>query len=156
MWEAEIHSRGLSREALALLSEEERTVKQTERRAAVKGIVSDIIESGKVSFPPGTVPDEVRLLLDRNGDGRVSHEDFTLGFGRILLADPFQQSIMSFINQAMIRRQVNEIHEKWEDLVKHVNDNTDKYHSLGTTLEEMNQRLEKLQQTVQEIKSKGK
>merc|ERR1719362_298692 len=138
MWEAEIHSRGLSREALALLSEEERAVKQDERRTAVSGIIGDIIKSCKVSFPPGTIPEEVRLLLDRNGDGRVSHEDFTLGFGRILLADPFQQSIMSFINQAMIRRHVNEIREewdeKWEDLVEQASENSRKYDSLDGVL----------------------
>jgi len=156
MWEEEIHSRGLSREALQLLSEEERKVKQTERRAAVKSIITEIIDSGMVSFPPGTDADEVRQLLDKNGDGRVSHEDFTLGFGRILLGDPLQKSIMSFINQGMIRRHVKEIHEKWDDLVENVKMNGRKYDELGGVLGEMNQQLETLQQEVQEIKLKKK
>jgi len=156
MWEEEIHSRGLSREALALLSEEERKVKQTERRSAVRGIIANIIDSQTVNFPPGTEPEEVRLLLDKNGDGRVSHEDFTLGFGRILLADPLQLSIMSFINQGMIRRHVKEIHERWDELVNEVNDNGRKYDELGRVLGELNQQLEQLQQAVQEIKAKKK
>jgi len=153
MWEEEIHSKGLSREALSLLNEDERNKKQTERRAAVRGIIADIIESDLVSFPPGTVPEEVRLLLDRNGDGRVSHEDFTVGFGRILLADPFQQSMMSFINQAMIRRHVREIHERWDELIEDVKENGRKYDALGEVVGEMTDRFEKLEQAVKEKKS---
>jgi len=150
MWEEEIHSRGLSRDALALLSEEERKVKHGERRTAVRAIITDIIESNVVNFPPATVPEEVRMLLDKNGDGRVSHEDFTLGLGRILLADPLQLSIMSFINQGMMRRQVREVHEKWEGLSEDVKANGAKYDLLGEALGEMNQDLEKLQQALEE------
>jgi hypothetical protein len=154
MWEEEIHSRGLSREALASLSEEERKVKHGERRNAVRAIITDIIDTNMVNFPPATVPEEVRMLLDKNGDGRVSHEDFTVGLGRILLGDKLQLSIMSFINQGMIRRHVKEIHEKWEGLEEDVKRNGSKYDELGGMLGELNQDLEKLQQELEEIKQK--
>merc|ERR1712008_97351 len=129
----------------------ERKVKHSERRTAVRAIISDIIESNQVNFPPATVPEEVRMLLDKNGDGRVSHEDFTLGLGRILLSDPLQLSIMSFINEGMIRRQVREVHEKWAGLSEDVKANGKKWDELGQSLGEMNQDLEKLQQALQEI-----
>merc|ERR1712129_166766 len=156
MWEDEIHARGLSREALAALGEGERKARHTTRRAVVRQIITNIIEADMVSFPPGTEPEEVRQVLDRDGDGRVSHEEFTLGLGRILLADPLQQSIMTFINQGMIRRSIIEIHENFEALGDDIQSNGNKYDGLSKVIGEMKQRMEKLQQTVQEIKETKK
>merc|ERR1719181_1135695 len=111
-----IHARGLSRHHLEQLTEEEFKAKHAERRAAVKEILEEIIkyDCDEVGLPPGTKADELRLLFDREGDGRVSHEDFTLGLGRILLASPFQQSMMSLINQGHTRR-IGEVNKESHD-----------------------------------------
>ena len=116
LWEDEIHAKGLSRDAIGHMSEEEAEKAQERRKAAQLSICERILKQETDVFPPGMKPIELRKLLDVQGDGKVSHEDFCTGLGRLLLCDTFQQRVLLLMNQAYTRRRSAKNQESIENV----------------------------------------
>jgi len=146
MWEAKIHEKGLGMDALASLSGKEQEQKMKERQLGIEQVIGELIDSKTIRFPHGIKPEEVHMYLDKDGDGCVTHEEFVLGVGRILLADSFQLSSWSFVNQGVIRRRVKELQQKQlPDVQQSLDENR--------RLDELtNQRLEGIEKVMEEIK----
>lgn len=100
MWQDKIHKAGLSRESLKGLQGEALDAKKAQRRKEIEYIVQSIIDSGVIDFPVGVRAKTIISLLIRDTSGELTHLDFTVSLGRILLADQPKLMMQSLINQA--------------------------------------------------------
>merc|ERR1719401_2659519 len=69
-------------------------IKLQERKAAIRGVVQQILESGYIDFPHGLEPEDVIALLDFDGNMELNHEEFLTGLGRLLLGNEFQMTCL--------------------------------------------------------------
>lgn len=107
---------------------EETKAQKEQRRQATLDILSKIIESNEVRFPSGSTAEDVFALLDQEGDGHLTHEEFTIGIGRLLLGDHFQQMCMLQTSQGHLRQTANAILEEVRTLrqeTQHLNNRID-------------------------------
>jgi hypothetical protein len=142
MWEAKIHQKGLSRQAIQGLSPDEQKLKIMERREAAKEIMSDIIAKQAHIFPPGLKPDELRMLCDIDGDGTVSHNDFVQSLSQILLCTNTQQRVLGLVNQARTRRLANQNSAKLEVVESQLGVLTERLDTVVAMLGELKKGLE--------------
>jgi len=145
MWEDKIDSRGLGVSALESCETEwEQEQKIEERQIATEQIITEIIESQVVRFPQGITAEETHMFIDKDGDGMVRHEELVCGIGQILLGNDFQLQVLSFVNQGTIHRWVKELH--MDELSEYMAEKR-------RMCDHNNQRLDKIQQALEEIKN---
>jgi len=113
-WEDDINKLGYSISNLEALSSsgtgsEELRGKRSQRHDRVKAILQDIIDNGVVPLPPGVTPQDMIRMVDKDGDGDISHDEFVLNVGRVLLGDPEHVALWSLINQGTTRHEVREV-----------------------------------------------
>merc|ERR1719343_1124685 len=95
-WENTINKSGLDRKSIASICSDSVAEERLKLRAnAMTSILDKFIESERDSLPPGITTEELRMLVDADGDGQMSHREICLGLSRILLADKFQQQVLS-------------------------------------------------------------
>mmetsp|Transcript_59148 Transcript_59148/g.108727 ORF Transcript_59148/g.108727 Transcript_59148/m.108727 type:complete len:153 (+) Transcript_59148:1-459(+) len=76
-------------------------------------ILNDILVNHKVAgLPPGVTAMDIFDMLDEDGHGELSHEEFVVGFGRILLADSYEIACKQLINSGRLRRLAIESEER--------------------------------------------
>merc|ERR1712232_1163255 len=80
-----------------------------ERMAAIMQVIENIIKSGMVDFPPGVSAAEVYEMLDPNGDGELTHQEFVQGLGRILLSNPLQTTLIGYVHHGMTRKNIRKL-----------------------------------------------
>jgi len=83
-----------------LIQGEALDAKKAQRRKGIEDIVQSIIDSGVIDFPVGVRAKTIISLLIRDTSGELTHLDFTVSLGRILLADQPKLMMQSLINQA--------------------------------------------------------
>merc|ERR1712062_207857 len=133
MWEDHIRKAHLSRASLNRLEGEALEKKKEERRKEIEHIIESIINSGIIDFPVGVRPRSIISLLARGKDGELSHEDFTISLGRLLLADNSKLMFLLLINQA-----------KGTDLVR----------DLMGTMHKMEAKLEQLDTKIEDMRKR--
>jgi voltage-gated sodium channel len=110
LWDEEITKRRIRVDDIEKLQGEARERKLQERASGLKEVLKMVINSGTVDFPAGVTAEDLLYIFDEQGDGQISHEEFTLSLGRLLLSDPFQARVISLLNQGLLKRQINETH----------------------------------------------
>merc|ERR1719189_3335458 len=120
-------------------------------------IFEDIVKVEAKLFPPGMTGEELQMVLDTAGDLHVSHNEFCVGMGRLLLCDPIQQRVLSLVIQGQTRRQATQILDSTMDGFERVTAKVDDIESalkqrLAKHKASLNQRMDSLEKSIQEIK----
>merc|ERR1712032_851482 len=102
-----------------------------------KQVLQEVIDARLVDFPAGVSAAEIANIFDTEGDGDISHEEFTIVLGRICLSSEFQLKVMSFINQSYSRRRIGEIQVAIADMNEGIK-------GLNTAVLKINSRLDRL------------
>merc|ERR1712146_546639 len=72
--------------------------------------VQDLLN--QVNLPRGFTPNEVMALLDVDGDGELSYDEFMLSFFRLIDNNDFQQTCLQHKHINQVRRQLQLLHQK--------------------------------------------
>lgn len=129
VWLDQIRARGLGVASLEGLQGQALEDKKHEKRQAILVILDNIISEGLLEFPPGTRAIDVFEMLDEEGRGELTHKDFVVGLGRILLGNQFQLSCLGIIETGRARRMHRNEQKRKEvrdaDMLKHIEANAD-------------------------------
>jgi hypothetical protein len=116
LWEERIVGTGLSLEGVESASLNYKLRLQEERRHLITGILDSIVNRPDFDFPPGLTAEELYEVFDPVGDGRVNHENFVIGMGRLLLNNPFQNSVMGLVDLAINRSHLGALRHSIDDI----------------------------------------
>lgn len=155
IWLEKMENAGLTENVIKRCKSGELREKKTERKGLVLDVFRDIIATKTVNFPAGTSAEDLYDVIDESGDGDVSHEEFIVGMGQLLLADPFQLTCQQSVSLAKVRRMAQRSEEEFAYFSDEVNSFHGEMRKLSENIlsfqEEMRERMSKVEAQVEKL-----
>jgi len=157
MWVEKTESAGLGEKEIMRFRSGHLREKRAERKLLILEVLDEIIKSETVKFPAGTSAHDLYDVIDDNGNGDISHEEFVLGMGQLLLADQFQLTCQQSISLAKVRRMGQKAEQTFESFSEGMGDFQADMQSFGQGVvafqTEMRERMSKIEEQLEKLVS---